>query len=62
MPRLKPPYFPAVKGLYMQPTVVNNIETMVNIPWIVNNTGAKFAELGGENSKGTGCLRFGSRQ
>jgi NADH-quinone oxidoreductase subunit F len=53
MPRLKPPYFPAVKGLYMQPTVVNNIETMANIPYIVTNTGAKFAELGNENSKGT---------
>ena len=53
MPRLKPPYFPAVKGLYMQPTVVNNIETMANIPWVVNNTGAAFAAIGGENSKGT---------
>jgi len=53
MPRLKPPYFPAVKGLYMQPTVVNNIETMANIPWIVSNGGAAFAALGGENAKGT---------
>lgn len=53
MPRLKPPYFPAVKGLYMQPTVVNNIETMANIPWIVENGGSKYAEIGTENSKGT---------
>jgi NADH-quinone oxidoreductase subunit F len=53
MPRLKPPYFPAVKGLYMQPTVVNNVETMANIPWIVSNGGPAFAALGGENSKGT---------
>lgn len=53
MPRLKPPYFPAVKGLYMQPTVVNNIETMANIPWIVNNGGAEFASYGNETSKGT---------
>lgn len=53
MPRLKPPYFPAVKGLYMQPTVVNNIETMANIPWIAENGGAKFAEIGTEDSKGT---------
>lgn len=53
MPRLKPPYFPAVKGLYMQPTVVNNVETMANIPWILSNGGAAFAALGGENSKGT---------
>lgn len=53
MPRLKPPYFPAVKGLYMAPTVVNNIETMANIPWVVENGGQAFAALGGENSKGT---------
>jgi NADH-quinone oxidoreductase subunit F len=53
MPRLKPPYFPAVKGLYMQPTVVNNIETMANIPWIASNGGAKYSEIGTENSKGT---------
>ncbi|HKX70684.1 MAG TPA: NADH-quinone oxidoreductase subunit F, partial [Acidimicrobiales bacterium] len=37
MPRLKPPYFPAAKGLYMQPTVVNNVETLANLPWIVSN-------------------------
>src|SRR5262249_28934544 len=35
MPRLKPPFFPAAKGLYMQPTVVNNVETLSNVPWIV---------------------------
>ena len=32
MPRLKPPYFPAAKGLYMQPTIVNNVETLANVP------------------------------
>jgi NADH-quinone oxidoreductase subunit F len=53
MPRLKPPYFPAAKGLYMQPTVVNNVETLANLPWIVSNGGAKFAELGAERSRGT---------
>ena len=53
MPRLKPPYFPAAKGLYMQPTVVNNVETLANLPWIVSNGGAAFADLGAENSKGT---------
>ena len=52
MPRLKPPFFPAAKGLYLQPTVVNNVETLSNLPWIVNNGGAKFAELGAESSKG----------
>jgi NADH-quinone oxidoreductase subunit F len=53
MPRLKPPYFPAAKGLYMQPTVVNNIETLANLPWIVSNGGASFAALGAEKSLGT---------
>ena len=46
MPRLKPPFFPAAKGLYMQPTIVNNVETLSNMPWIVENGGAAFAELG----------------
>lgn len=53
MPRLKPPFFPAVKGLYMQPTIVNNVETLSNVPWIVNNGGAAFAALGTEESAGT---------
>jgi len=52
MPRLKPPFFPAVQGLYLQPTIVNNVETMSNVPWIVNNGGAAFAALGAETSKG----------
>jgi NADH-quinone oxidoreductase subunit F len=53
MPRLKPPYFPAAKGLYMQPTVVNNVETLSNLPWIVANGGAAFAQFGAEKSRGT---------
>jgi NADH-quinone oxidoreductase subunit F len=53
MPRLKPPFFPAAKGLYMQPTIVNNVETLSNLPWIVNNGGDAFAALGAENSRGT---------
>ena len=53
MPRLKPPFFPAAKGLYMQPTIVNNVETLSNLPWIVNNGGEAFAALGAENSRGT---------
>jgi NADH-quinone oxidoreductase subunit F len=53
MPRLKPPYFPAAKGLYMQPTVVNNVETLANLPWIVSNGGQAFADLGAERSRGT---------
>jgi NADH-quinone oxidoreductase subunit F len=52
-PREKPPWFPAVKGLYDQPTIVNNVETMSNIPWIVLNGGAAFAALGIGRSAGT---------
>jgi NADH-quinone oxidoreductase subunit F len=53
MPRLKPPYFPAAKGLYMQPTIVNNVETLSNLPWILSQGGGAFADFGAENSKGT---------
>jgi NADH-quinone oxidoreductase subunit F len=53
MPRLKPPFFPAAKGLYLQPTVVNNVETLSNLPWIVANGGSDFADLGSEKSTGT---------
>jgi NADH-quinone oxidoreductase subunit F len=53
MPRLKPPFFPAAKGLYLQPTVVNNVETLANLPWIMSNGGEAFAGLGAETSRGT---------
>src|ERR1700677_4708633 len=52
-PRIKPPFFPAVAGLYGEPTVVNNVETMSNLPWIVMNGGDAFAALGGGRSTGT---------
>jgi NADH-quinone oxidoreductase subunit F len=52
MPRLKPPYFPAAIGLYQQPTIVNNVETLANLPWIMINGGEAFAALGAEASKG----------
>ena len=52
-PRIKPPYFPAVMGLYGEPTIVNNVETMANIPWVVLNGGAAFAALGQGSSAGT---------
>jgi NADH-quinone oxidoreductase subunit F len=51
-PRLKPP-FPAIKGLYDCPTVVNNVETLSNIGWIVNNGGAEYAKIGIGRSTGT---------
>ena len=54
-PRLKPPsgYLPTVKGLYMQPTLINNVETLSNIPWIALHGGAAFSSLGNERAKGT---------
>ena len=52
-PRIKPPNFPAAIGLYGEPTVVNNVETMANIPWIITNGGAAFAALGAGRSTGT---------
>ncbi len=52
-PRIKPPYFPAVIGLYGAPTIVNNVETMSNVPWIVANGGNAFAALGKGRSTGT---------
>jgi NADH-quinone oxidoreductase subunit F len=54
-PRLKPP-FPAVKGLFGKPTIVNNVETLMNIPYIVEHGGLKFAELGTPRSGGTRTL------
>lgn len=51
-PRIKPP-FPAVVGLYGNPTVVNNVETIMDIPWIVNNGGDEFAKIGTGKSTGT---------
>ena len=52
-PRIKPPYFPAAIGLYGAPTIVNNVETVSNLPWIVLNGGAAFAALGEGRSTGT---------
>ena len=60
-PRIKPPYFPAAIGLYGAPTVVNNIETMSNLPWIVRNGGAAFAALGQGSSTGTRLFALSGR-
>ncbi len=50
-PRLKPP-FPAVAGLYASPTVINNVETIANIPYIVRNGVEWFRQFGTEKSPG----------
>lgn len=52
MPRPRPP-FPAVKGLWDQPTVINNVETLANIPVILTRGGDWFAKVGTEKSTGT---------
>lgn len=51
-PRNKPP-FPAVEGLFGCPTVVNNVETLANLPWIINNGAAEFSKIGVGKSTGT---------
>jgi len=53
MPRLKPPYFPAAKGLYMQPTIVNNVETLSNLPWLMCHGVDAYRSIGTESSPGT---------
>jgi NADH-quinone oxidoreductase subunit F len=51
-PRVKPP-FPAISGLYGCPTIINNVETLSNVPHIVNNGGEWFASIGTPKSTGT---------
>jgi NADH-quinone oxidoreductase subunit F len=51
-PRLRPP-FPAIKGLYGQPTVINNVETIANVPHIVRNGADWFRSYGTDKSPGT---------
>ena len=52
MPRSKPP-FPAIKGLFEKPTLINNVETFANVPLIINNGAKWFKSLGTENGAGT---------
>ena len=52
-PRIKPPYFPAVLGLYMSPTIVNNVETLCAVRHIVSMGAAEYAKLGTPNNTGT---------
>jgi NADH:ubiquinone oxidoreductase subunit F (NADH-binding)/Pyruvate/2-oxoacid:ferredoxin oxidoreductase delta subunit/(2Fe-2S) ferredoxin len=52
MPRPRPP-FPAVKGLFGKPTIINNVETLSNLPTLIDGGADHFASLGTETSKGT---------
>lgn len=52
-PRLKPPYFPAAIGLYMMPTIVNNVETVSNLPHILDMGVEKYGELAHPSDTGT---------
>jgi len=52
-PRIKPPYFPAVLGLYQCPTIVNNVETLCDVKHIIRMGGAEYSKLGRPNNTGT---------
>jgi NADH:ubiquinone oxidoreductase subunit F (NADH-binding)/(2Fe-2S) ferredoxin/NAD-dependent dihydropyrimidine dehydrogenase PreA subunit len=60
MPRPRPP-FPAVKGLWQKPTVVNNVETLACVPYILREGAAAFAACGTERSKGTKVFALGGK-
>jgi NADH-quinone oxidoreductase subunit F len=55
-PRIKPPYFPAALGLYMSPTIVNNVESLCHVKHILQMGGAEYAKLGTPNNTGTRIL------
>src|SRR6187551_2042450 len=52
-PRIKPPYFPAVLGLYQCPTIVNNVETLCHVKYIVDMGGEAYTKIGTPNNTGT---------
>ena len=60
MPRPRPP-FPAVKGLWEKPTIVNNVETLACVPYILRNGAESFAKYGTEKSKGTKVFALGGK-
>ena len=55
-PRIKPPYFPAAMGLYLCPTIVNNVETLCHVTHIIQMGGTEYAKLGTPNNTGTRIL------
>jgi len=60
MPRPRPP-FPAVKGLWGKPTIVNNVETLACVPYILREGAEDFASCGTERSKGTKVFALGGK-
>ena len=60
MPRPRPP-FPAVSGLWGKPTIVNNVETLACVPFILREGAAEFASVGTEKSKGTKVFALGGK-
>ena len=57
--RTRPPY-PAQQGLFNRPTVVNNVETLACVPWVIEHGGAAFTKLGSEKSNGTKLVSLDS--
>ena len=60
MPRPRPP-FPAVKGLWQKPSIINNVETLACVPYILREGAEKFASIGTEKSKGTKVFALGGK-
>ena len=60
MPRPRPP-FPAVKGLWGKPTIINNVETLACVPYVLREGATKFAQYGTDRSKGTKVFALGGK-
>ena len=60
MPRPKPP-FPAVSGLFGKPTVINNVETLASVPYVLRVGAKEYAKIGTETSKGTKVFALGGK-
>ena len=60
MPRPRPP-FPAVKGLWGKPSIINNVETLATVPWIMRNGADEFIKIGTQGSHGTKVFALGGK-